>query len=64
LQEIVEDQAPEPPDEAVTKPGDLIVMGKPPAAVRRQREPAARRPAARRGRDSSLQHRPAVQREG
>jgi len=27
LQEIVEDQIPEPPDEAVTKPGDLIVMG-------------------------------------
>jgi len=27
LQEIVEDQIPEPPDEAITKPGDLIVMG-------------------------------------
>jgi len=27
LQEIVEDQIPEPPDEAVTKSGDLIVMG-------------------------------------
>jgi DNA modification methylase len=27
LQEIVEDQIPEPPDEAVTKPGDLIVLG-------------------------------------
>ena len=64
LQEIVEDEIPEPPDEAITQARRPVVLGEPPPALRRQREAGGRRPAARRRRDPPREHRPAVQREG
>ena len=58
------DDVPEPPDEAITQPGDLWLLGRPPSALRRLQQARGRRSAARRRDDPSGQHRPAVQREG
>ena len=58
------DDVPEPPDEAVTKPGDLWQLGQPPPPVRRLRQRERRGSAPGRRGDSPGQHRSAVQREG
>ena len=58
------DEIPEPPDEAITKPGDLWILGEHRSAVRRQQQSRRRGPSAGWRHDPPGEHRSALQREG
>ena len=64
LSNIVEDAAPLPADAAITKPGDLWMLGDHRLLCGDSSSPRGRRSAARRRADPSREHRSAVQREG